>query len=223
MFATVAVFKWILRRLKLVNITDSGRETSLPIWHLGCDTVLIFTVLDGYFLPSVLWRCWLGGRKGIRPVKNLEWWGTGMVICLERGANLHMAQLMPLPLTVSCSSKIQIGFTLLVAAHLGSPGKRAVKRCVCVCDGYFTLCQRAWLLVAGWLDTEPGQRPTASVAAWIVVSLLRPQTCALDSASWRRSWCRCQRCDCSSETTGPTDTRTQPAATVQACQFYATF
>jgi len=45
-----------------------------------------------------------------------------------------MAQLMPLPLTVFCFSKIQIGFTLLVPAHLGSPGKRAVKRvCVCVC------------------------------------------------------------------------------------------
>ena len=57
---------------------------------------------------SVLWRCWLGGRKGIRPVKT-EWWGTGVVICLERGADLHMAQLMPLPLTVSCFSKIQIG------------------------------------------------------------------------------------------------------------------
>ena len=57
-----------------------------------------------------------------------------MVICLERGADLHMAQLMPLPLTVSCSSKIQIGFTFLVPAHLGSPGHRAVKRvCVCVC------------------------------------------------------------------------------------------
>ena len=52
-----------------------------------------------------------------------------MVICLERGADLHMAQLMPLPLTVS---KIQIGFTFLVSAHLGSPGKRAVKR-VYVC------------------------------------------------------------------------------------------
>ena len=49
-----------------------------------------------------------------------------MVICLERGADLHMAQLMPLPLTVSCFSKIQIGFTFLVPAHLGSPGKRAV-------------------------------------------------------------------------------------------------
>ena len=54
-----------------------------------------------------------------------------MVICLERGADLHMAQLIPLQLTVSCFSKIQIGFTFLVLAHLGSPGKRAVKR-VCV-------------------------------------------------------------------------------------------
>ena len=43
----------------------------------------------------------------------------------------HMAQLMPLPLTVSCSSKIQTGFTFLVPAHPGSPGQRAVKR-VCV-------------------------------------------------------------------------------------------
>ena len=55
-----------------------------------------------------------------------------MVICLERGADLHMAQLMPLPLTVSGFSKIQIGFTFLVPADPGSPGRRAVKR-VCVC------------------------------------------------------------------------------------------
>ena len=50
-----------------------------------------------------------------------------MAICLERRADLHMAQLMPLPLTVSCFSKIQIGFTFLVPAHPGSPGKRVVK------------------------------------------------------------------------------------------------
>jgi len=50
-----------------------------------------------------------------------------MVICLERGADLHMAQLMPLPLTVSFSSKIQIGFTVLVPAYPGCPGKEAVK------------------------------------------------------------------------------------------------
>ena len=59
-----------------------------------------------------------------------------MAVCLERGADLHMAQLMPLPLTVSCSGKIQIGFTFLMPADLGSPGERAVKRvsvCVYVC------------------------------------------------------------------------------------------
>jgi len=84
------------------------------------------------FLPRVLWRCWLGSRKGIRPVKT-EWWGAGMVICLERGADLHMAQLMPLPLTVSYFSKIQIGFTFLVPAYLGSPGKGPLNVCVCVC------------------------------------------------------------------------------------------
>jgi len=51
-----------------------------------------------------------------------------MVICLDRGADLPMAQLMLLPLTVSCFSKIQIGFTFLALAHPGSPGQRAVKR-----------------------------------------------------------------------------------------------
>jgi len=57
-----------------------------------------------------------------------------VVICLERCADLHMAQLMPLLLTVSCFSKIQIGFTFLVPAHPVSPGQRAVKWvCVCVC------------------------------------------------------------------------------------------
>ena len=82
------------------------------------------------WIPSVLWCYWLGGRKGIRPVK-IEWWGAVVVICLERGADLHVAQLMPLPLTVSCFSKIQIGFSFLVPSHPGSSGKRAVKW-VCV-------------------------------------------------------------------------------------------
>ena len=56
-----------------------------------------------------------------------------MVICLKRGADLHVAQLMPLPLTVSCVSKIQIGFTFLVPAHPGSPGQRPLNECACVC------------------------------------------------------------------------------------------
>ena len=71
-------------------------------------------------------------QEGHPACKKTEWWGAGVVICLERGADLHMFQLMPLPLTVSCFSKIQIGFAFLVPAHLGNPGKMAVKR-VCVC------------------------------------------------------------------------------------------
>jgi len=63
-----------------------------------------------------------------------------MVICLERGANLHMAQLMPLPLTVSCFSKIEIGFTFLVPADLGSPGQRAIKQHVCNLLGELANC-----------------------------------------------------------------------------------
>jgi len=66
-----------------------------------------------------------------------------VVICLERGADLHTAQLMPLLLTVSCFSKIQIGFTFMVPAHLGSPGQRAIKRmCFMVYFGpvNITLC-----------------------------------------------------------------------------------
>jgi len=55
-----------------------------------------------------------------------------VVICLERGADLHIAQMMPLPLIVSCFSEIQIGFTFLVPAHPDSPGKGPLNECVCV-------------------------------------------------------------------------------------------
>ena len=58
---------------------------------------------------------------------------------------------MPLPLTVSCFSKIQIGFTFLVPAHLGSPGKRAIKR-VCVC----VYCFADFGIKTGERDNELG-------------------------------------------------------------------
>ena len=118
----------------LGNLTAKGLLKSATISR-NYDKPSSVLFLFPFFVssPSVLWRCWLGGRKGIRPVKT-EWWGAGVVICLERGADLHMAQLTPLPLTVSCFSKILIGLTFLVPAHLGSPGQRAVKQvCVCVC------------------------------------------------------------------------------------------
>ena len=66
----------------------------------------------------------VGRQEGHPACKKTEQWGAGVVICLLRGADLRI----PLPLTVSCFSKIQIGFTFLVPAYLGSPGQRAVKR-----------------------------------------------------------------------------------------------
>jgi len=61
-----------------------------------------------------------------------------VVICLERGADLHMAQLMPLPLTISCSSKIHTSFNFVVPTHVRSRGQRAIEYvCVCVC--FFSL------------------------------------------------------------------------------------
>ena len=75
----------------------------------------------------------VGQQEGHPACKKTEQWVAGMVICLERGADLHMAQLMPLSLTVSCFSKIQIDCTFLVLADPGSPRQMAVKRlCVCV-------------------------------------------------------------------------------------------
>ena len=94
---------------------------------------VLFSVYVLSKVPSVLWRCWLGSRKDIRPVKN---WVVRCWHGYLSGARCRLAcaQLMPLPLTVSCFSKIQIGFTYLVPAHPGSPGHRAIKRvCVCVC------------------------------------------------------------------------------------------
>jgi len=61
----------------------------------------------------------VGRQEGHPARKKTELWGAGVVFCLERSADLHMAQLMPLPLTVSCFSKIQIGFYLSGTGPLG--------------------------------------------------------------------------------------------------------
>jgi len=74
----------------------------------------------------------VGRQEGHSACKKLSG-GVLVWLSLEQGADLHTAQLMPLPLIVSCFSEIKIGFTFLVPARPGSPGQRAVKRmCVCV-------------------------------------------------------------------------------------------
>jgi len=78
------------------------------------DSIIAFSTLT----LLVVWQ------EGQPACKKTEWWGAGLVICLERGADLHMAQLMPLPLTGSCFSKVQIGSTFLVPVDPGSSRKK---------------------------------------------------------------------------------------------------
>ena len=112
----------------------------------------------------------VGWQEGHPACKKTEWWGAGMVICLELGADLHVAQLMPLPLTVSCFNKIQIVFTFLVPAEPGSPGKRAVKRvCVCGCSQVNKRGKRC--LCAMWLQS--GTQESAA-DPWAQVSTVHP-------------------------------------------------
>ena len=99
---------------------------------LFCLVGCLFTYLLTYVLahPFSALTLLVGRQEGHPACKKTEWSGAGVVICLERGADLHTAQLMPLPLTVSCLSKIQIGFIFLVPAHPGSPGKGPLNVCV---------------------------------------------------------------------------------------------
>ena len=101
----------------------------------------------------------VGRQEGHPACKKTEWWDAGMVICLERDADLHMAQLMPWPLSVSCFGKIQIGFTFLVLADPGSPGQSAIKRvCVCLCCSRFLLiaeCMVHLLCFFHFFHTKP--------------------------------------------------------------------
>ena len=92
----------------------------------------------------------VGGRKGIRPVKIIRvvgcWCGCLSGLWSEVQTCI-MAQLMPLPPTVSCFSKIQIGFTFLALGHLCSPGQRAVKRvCALMIHTICCCCARLYTM-----------------------------------------------------------------------------
>ena len=101
-----------------------------------CISVSLYVCLSVYlYICALSALTLLVGRQEGHPVCKNEWWGAGVIVCLERGADLHTVQLMPLTLTVSCFSKIQIGFTFLVPAHPRSPGKQPLNwhMCLSVC------------------------------------------------------------------------------------------
>jgi len=104
--------------------SPAGADVSIgTLWELHADHNYL-SEISMCNLPSVLWRCWLGSRNGIRPVKKLS---GGMLACLGWDADLHIDQQMPLPLTISCSGKSRLAltflvFTFLVPAYPGGPG-----------------------------------------------------------------------------------------------------
>ena len=117
-------------------------KTSTPGLALSCSSgmhsvprksaplkVLLFAYCWVASLPSVLWYCWLGDRKGIWPEKELSggvvaWlsvWSEVLTCIWPSWCHCH---------SLSCFSKIQIGFTFLVPAY---PDKGPLNLCVCVC------------------------------------------------------------------------------------------
>jgi len=109
-----------------------GTDRRTDIRPLRCTTYYTGSV-SNYFTTTLVVVAVLAfsaltllvGRQEGHPAVKTEWWGAGMVICLERGADLHMAQLMPLPLTVSFWYRL----TRVV------PEKGLLNGCVCVFSG----------------------------------------------------------------------------------------
>jgi len=100
-------------------------------------------------LPTVTAKCYaafsaltlmVGRQEGHPACKKTEWWGTGVVICLERDADLYMAQLMPLPLTVSCLVKSRLVLPFWYQLTRVVPDKGPLNRCMCVCAMLQSCC-----------------------------------------------------------------------------------
>jgi len=111
----------------------TGKSSTVVLFDLvnnklaGIFSATVYTVVAFSALTLLI------GRQEGYPA---EWWGAGVVVCLERGADLHMAQQMPLPLTVSCFSKIQIGLPFWYRITRVVLDKRPLNVCVCVCTLY---------------------------------------------------------------------------------------
>ena len=106
-------------------------------------------------------HCWLGDRKGIRPVKNGGWWRWHWLVRMEwRPAGwLVCLPLLIFPCTIKSRS------SLLAPAHPGGPGKRAVKRLCCVwCVVVLQYLQVCWF-VLGFVVLVS----VSSVPCWVIV------------------------------------------------------
>ena len=85
--------------LKTDEERQDGAVIVLSVCTKRCHKIISFGCYHTISTFSALTL--LVGRQEEHPACKREWWGVGVVVCQEKGADLHMAQLMPLPLTVS--------------------------------------------------------------------------------------------------------------------------
>ena len=91
----------------------------------------------------------------MRSVKKTEWWVAGVVVCLEQGADLHMAQLLPLPLTISCFTKIQIDLPFWHRLTWIVPEKGLLNGCVCVgCPKSRQFCTQTYFSASNLTESK---------------------------------------------------------------------
>jgi len=111
------------------RITINARNTKNSHCDINSKNDQICTVADNAFSALTLL---VGRQEGHPACKKTEWWGAGMVICLELGADLHMAQLMPLTLA-SVKSRLVLPFWYRITWVVPEKGPLNVCVCVCVC------------------------------------------------------------------------------------------
>jgi len=118
----------------------------------------------------------VGWQEGHPACKKTEWWGAGIVVCLERNADLHTAQLMPLPLAVSCFTKIQrlvLPFWYRLTRVV--PDRGPLNRCVCVCVSGRLSLQRT--IVDSWLTEELSEEKSNILIAVFTITQWNVQGC----------------------------------------------
>jgi len=104
---------------QIQSVAHSAVFRAAHVSVINCFTYLMIIIIVCIFLTLLV-----GWQEGHPACKKLS---AGLLAWLCVWGEVQTCIWMPLPLTVSCFSKIQIGFTFLVPADLGSPGKRAIK------------------------------------------------------------------------------------------------
>jgi len=104
-------------------------------------------------VPSVLWHCWLGGRKGIRACKNGGRWRWALV----NPDGVAPSRMVVVSASVNLPLRHKVRSSLLAPAHPGGPGKRAVKRLWCGCGAWGDLApSNTWFLGPTWVHNHNG-------------------------------------------------------------------